>query len=214
MNNAKKGLRLLSLSIILNIIWSIIAAILPGVVGPDSSSEAVAWIIANILLITAIVSLVCYVIDLIGLHIAGKDNARFHLASKLKFITIGLAVVCIILGAVALANPSAAQGLATANSVINIIASVAEVVVLLSIIKGCKEIAPRVSGLSNVVLVTFTLMLLLTIIMSFLMAGSTSIEDPKIIAAGIFGIIVAIDALVYAICYIILIFRTTANVGK
>ena len=63
MANAKKGLRLLSFSIILNIGWGIAYALLQS--NTKSISEALVKFLSYGILITGIVSIICYVIDLI-----------------------------------------------------------------------------------------------------------------------------------------------------
>ncbi|MCQ2794509.1 MAG: hypothetical protein MJ207_04105 [Bacilli bacterium] len=214
MKYAKKGLRLLSFSIILNIGWSVAYAILSGFVKEDM--EGLIKFLSYGTLITAAVLVVCYIIDLCGLHIAGKGNHKFHQASFLKIASLVLAIVCLILGIVVATNPNAPAVIATIINVINIFTSVAEVVVLLCIISGCKEISPRVKGQANFVLVCFIIQVVAMIVLSFL-AEKINLDDPEdklIPAVAAISIVFSFAAILYAINYVILIFRTTANVGK
>lgn len=211
MANAKKGLRLLSFSIILNIGWSIAYAMLQS--RSQDLGEAIIKFLSYGVLVTGVVSLICYVIDLVGLHIAGKDNKHFHRASFLKIASLVLAGVCLILGAVMIVNPGSRNTINTITSVINIFTAVAEVVVLTSIIKGCKEISPRVRGNANFVYVCFIIELAITIALSF-MANTENPSEGLLLTIGALAIVFAIAAILYAVFYIILIFRTTKNVGK
>lgn len=215
MSNAKKGLRLLSLSIILNITWGVIYRLLIG--NSQNLSDVIVKFLSYGVIITSVVALICYVIDLVGLHIAGKDNKQFHRASFLKIISLVLAFVCFILGVIAFTNESAAKGIQTASNVINIFTSIAEVVVLLSIIKGCKVISPRVRGQANFVFVCYVIQVACMIGLSFLATEALSYDHPgqtALVGILVLAVIFAIAALLYAIFYIILIFRATANVGK
>lgn len=215
MSNAKKGLRLLSFSIILNIAWGVIYRLLQG--NSQNLSEFLSNILLYGILITGAVSLVCYIIDLIGLHIAGKDNKQFHRASFLKIISLVLAFVCFILGTIAIAKPETYETMQTANNVISIFTSVSEVVVLLSIIKGCKIISPRVKGQANFVFVCYVIQVACMIGLSFLASMVLGYDHPNktaLVGILILAVIFAVAALLYAIFYIILIFRATANVGK
>ncbi|MCQ2795562.1 MAG: hypothetical protein MJ214_05110 [Bacilli bacterium] len=211
MANAKKGLRLLSFSIILNIGWSIAYAMLQS--RSQDLGEAIIKFLSYGVLVTGVVLLICYVIDLVGLHIAGKDNKHFHRASFLKIASLVLAGVCLILGAVIIVNPGSRNTINTITSVINIFTAVAEVVVLTSIIKGCKEISPRVRGNANFVYVCFIIELAITIALSF-MANTENPSEGLLLTIGALAIVFAIAAILYAVFYIILIFRTTKNVGK
>lgn len=214
MSNAKKGLRLLSFSIILNIAWGVIYRLLIG--NSQNLPDLVVKFLSYGVIITSVVSLICYIIDLIGLHIAGKDNKQFHRASFLKIISLVLAFVCFILGVVAFTNESAAKGIQTASNVINIFTSVSEVVVLLSVIKGCKVISPRVKGNANFVFVCYVIQVACMIGLSFLATEAFYGKGSNATLVGILvlAIIFAITAILYAIFYILLIFRATANVGK
>lgn len=215
MSNAKKGLRLLSFSIILNIGWSVIYAILGGIAANPNAAQSLVKFIGYGTLITAIVLVLCYLIDLYGLHTAGKDNAHFHRASFLKIASLVLAVVCLILGIVVVAKPSSAGTIDTITNVISIFTSVAEVVVLFCVVKGCKEISPRVKGQANFVLVCFVIQVVCMIVLSFLATKAVAEQSEGTVGAvGILAIIFALAAILYAINYVILIFRATANVGK
>lgn len=214
MVNAKKGLRLLSFSIILNIGWSIAYSILSGFATKDM--ESLLNFLSYGTLITSIVLVVCYLVDLYGLHTAGKDNDHFHRASFLKILSLVLAIVCMILGIVVATNPSTAQTISTITNIVSVFTAVAEVIVLFCIVKGCKEISPRVKGQANFVLVCFIVQVACMIALTF-MASKVDLSNPDgglISAVGAISVIFAIAALLYVISYIILIFRATANVGK
>lgn len=207
MANAKTGLRLLSFSIFVTITWVIVGSIIQMVQNGTSGTSTI-----DITLISACVSVGCYIIELIGLHIAGKDNKYFRFASFLKISSLVLAIVCVILSAISKNMIDSAKAtIVTINNVVNIVISVADVVALLSIVKGCKEISPRVKGQANVVLTCFILMAISTIVLSFININNNA---GLAILALLLIILMLIASVVYAICYIILIFRTTANVGK
>lgn len=216
MANAKKGLRLLSFSIILNIGWGIAYSILQG--NSKNLSDALVKFLSYGILVTGVIAVVCYVIDLIGLHIAGKDNNHFHRASFLRIASLVLAVVCLILGAINVAKPETEKIIATITNVVNIFSAVAEVVVITSIVKGCKEISPRVKGLSNFVYGCFIIQLLITVILPFLVTYLVGADGKFSSSVGIailaLAVVYSIVAILYVIFYVILIFRATHNVGK
>lgn len=207
MKNAKTGLRMLSASIIIGAAWLVILFILILAVKDFNAAVVGA-------LITGIVNLVCYIIELIGLFKAGKDNERFHLAGKLKIFNIVLAVISIILAAVANAvstNTAAVNALSITITVISTISLLFEVIVLVNIVKGSKEISPRVTGLANFVLITFLIQVVFTVLTYVFQAiGNETMNN----IAGAFSVIALIAVIVFAICYLVLIFRATANVGK
>lgn len=224
MKNAKKGLRLLSFSIILNITWAITYSILNSVAynaGGDIIKNILTFLSYGVL-ITSIVSLICFFIDLYALRCAGKDNKHFHRASFLKILSIICGFVCFILSIVIVANvfdsskTALVNSLELANSSMTIFVSIAEVVVLSSVIKGCKEISPRVKGLSIFVYICFIGQLVLAITSSFLVNKLISQPNFDTFKTIIFvlGIIYPILATTYTVSFVLLIFRTTANIGK
>ncbi|MCQ2796412.1 MAG: hypothetical protein MJ213_03805 [Bacilli bacterium] len=210
MKNAKTGLRLLSFSIFVTIAWSFAAFIIGIIQGlPDSK------VTIDVTLIASCISVGCYLIELIGLHVAGKDNTHFHRASFLKIGSLLLAVVCIVLAAVSQnMNNDAKQTIGIVTNVINIVISVADVIALISIVKGCKEIAPRVKGQANLILACFIIMAVATIVISFMSVANVKDNIGLTILALLLSIAAVVAAVIYAINYIILIFRTTKNIGK
>ena len=216
MSHARKGLRLLSLSILLNIGWAIALVIITNIA--DRNIESIAKIIAYSALISAGVSILCFLIDLIGLHIAGKDNKYFHRASFLKILSILCGIACLVIGIIAAINANNKEmikNLDFVTSVINIFVAVAEVIVLLSIITGCQDVAPRVKGLAVFVFICFIVEIAISIAVSFL-ANNAIIQPTDAITkiATVLGIVYVILAGIYSLSYILLIFRTTANIGK
>ena len=210
MQHAKTGLKLLSFSLFVTIGWAI-ATFIIGIISaiPDSKINI------DTALVASCISVVCYVIELIGLHIAGKDSKYFHRASFLKIASLVLAIVCVILGAVSKnMSADAQQVIVTIFNVVNIIIAVADVIALISVVKGCKEIAPRVKGQANLILVCFIIMALASIVVSFLDASKVEGNDGLVIFVLLLALAASIASLIYAINYIILIFRTTKQVGK
>lgn len=215
MYDAKRGLRLLSFSIILNIGWSIAAAFLSGSVSDNFK--------IYMPVITLGILLVCYLVDFAGLHLAGHDNDHFRSAWKLKIITLVMTLAAIIFAIVVAVkqDPEMQKTLSTFTMIIDIFALVAEVLVLIFVIKGCREISPRVQGLSKFVGGLFILQTLLVIAMEVLSyiivkegISTGDVENPVIIATTAIAIVFSIFALLFLVLYILLIFRTTANVGK
>ena len=82
MADAKRGLRLLSFSIILQIAWGIFSAYCPSFI-PDTSSFRIC-----LPLITQAILIVCYLVDFAGLRIAGHSNNHFKSAWKLRIISL------------------------------------------------------------------------------------------------------------------------------
>ena len=90
MVDAKKGLRLLSFSIILQIAWGIFAAYCPGLVPDDSAFRT------YLPIITQCIVLLCYLVDFAGLRLAGHGSDHFHKAWKLKIVSLLLVLAAII----------------------------------------------------------------------------------------------------------------------
>ena len=210
MQHAKKGLKLLSFSLFVTIAWAIASTIINFITGlPDSK------VVIDTALIANCIAAACYLIELIGLHIAGKDSKYFHRASFLKIASLVLAITCIVLGAVSKnMSPDAQKTIVTVGNVINIIIAVANVIALISVVKGCKEIAPRVKGQANLILVCFIIMALATIVASFLDVSKVEGNTGLAIGVLLLALAAAIASIIYAINYIILIFRTAKQIGK
>lgn len=207
MQHAKTGLRLLAFSIFATIAWVVVGSIIQVIQGATSSSSTI-----DITFISSCVAAGCYVIELIGLYIAGKDNAHFRFASFLKILSLLLAITCIILGAVSQnMSADAKNTIGIVGNVVNIVISVADVIALIAIVKGCKEIAPRVKGQANLILVCFVIMAASTIALSFIKVDNNT---GLLVLSILLIIAVLVASVIYAINYIILIFRTAKNVGK
>lgn len=216
MNNAKKGLRLLSLSIILVMAWGIVNALIPSFVAGDSPIRT------YLPLITQSILLVCFVVEFIGLEVAGRDNHNLKTAWKLKIISLALVFVAFILAIVAAANPNNAdlrKNVAVFEMIIDILAAVSSVLVLFFVTKGCNDIAPRVHGLAKFTKGSFILLTALIIAMEIityiiLKTGNEEANNPAVICLMVSAILFTITAIVFAVSYVLLILRTTANVGK
>lgn len=215
MYDAKRGLRLLSFSIILNIAWSIAVSFLF-----ENGSENFKTYIP---VITLGILLVCYLVDFAGLHLAGHDNDHFRSAWKLKIITLVLTLAAIVFALIVAIkkDPDMQKTLSTFTMIVHIFALVAEVLVLIFVIKGCREISPRVQGLSKFVGGLFVLQTLLIIaleVLSYVIIKNDiptgDVENPIIIASLALAITFSVFALLFLVLYILLIFRTTTNVGK
>lgn len=203
MQNAKTGLKMLSFSIILNLIWIIVNTILTPILTSAN---------ATLITITSVVSLVCYVIELIALFKAGKDNARFKKAARIKIFNIVVAVLSIVFSAVGTAlikNETIAGIVAIVLLILLVISFILEFVALFSIIKGCREIAPRVSGNSRLVSFFFVVYIIFSIVTSIV--GAFPVVA---VVSIVFGVISSVAAILFSIFYLLLIFRTTHNVGK
>lgn len=210
MQHAKTGLRLLSISIFVTIAWSIASFIIGLIQGLPNSKVTI-----DTVLISSCISVGCYVFELIGLYIAGKDNTHFRRASFLKIASLLLAITCVILGAISQnMSESAKQTFGIVSNVINIVVSVADVIALISVVKGCKEIAPKVSGQANLILACFIIMATAIIAVSFMSVANVKDNVGLTILALLLALAAAVASIIYAINYIILIFRTAKNVGK
>lgn len=215
MTDAKRGLRLLSFSIILQIAWGIFSAYCPSFIPDDSSFRIF------LPLITQAILIVCYLIDFAGLRIAGHNNNHFKSAWRLRIISLLLAVIAIAFAIVVVIKQDAAlrKNLAIYEMIVDIVSAVNSVLVLLFVIKGCREISPRVAGLSKFVGGVFTFQTLLVIgmeVLSYfiLKEDLSGINHPVIITEVILAVLFSICAIIFTVFYILLILRTTANVGK
>lgn len=216
MADAKRGLRLLSFSIILQIAWGIFSAYCPSFISETSNFRIF------LPLITQAILIVCYLVDFAGLRIAGHSNNHFKSAWKLRIISLLLAVIAIAFAIVVVIkqdDDALRKNLAVYEMIVDIISAINSVLVLLFVIKGCREISPRVAGLSKFVGGLFTFQTLLVIgmeVLSYfiLKEDLSGINHPVIITEVIFAVIFSICAVIFTILYILLIFRTTTNVGK
>ena len=205
MRNAKNGLRLICLSIIVSLMWAIISVIVPLVNNTSDFTK-------NMATITSGVSIGCGALELFGLFIAGRDNAYFRASAKLKVSAILLVFVSFMLSIskhLLAGNEFVVKILSISLLSVSFVSLLIDVIVLNYILKGCRQISPRVRKLSIFVELCF--------VVSIIAEGLTGILNivaptSKFLTA--LAIILLISLLVFSVFYVILIFRTTKNVRK
>lgn len=212
MKNARKGLRLISFSIIINIAWSIASIFIK-----ESVSKSFSMYLQ---IIAFVILLICHLVYYGGLRLAGRDNDEFRFACKLKLISLLLTIVNITFAIVVvmIKNSTLEHVFIVFAMITNIVIQMSELFILLYVIKGCREISPRVLGLSKFVgglFIAQTILIITLQVLSFVISKlndnpSGSLLFITVIIAFVFSLV----AILFAIFYVLLIFRATATVGK
>ena len=145
---------------------------------------------AGVALVGSVLIIVGYIINLVGLHQAGKDEKRYF---KPAFI---IAIVTLILAIVA----GLFSDNATLQSVVSLISRVAEMFVIIFTIAGIGELAnklnrPQIASFGNKVLILILVAQILAVIAN--MIGSGNAAAGMSIAGSILAIVSYIAFLVY-----------------
>lgn len=217
MLNAKKGLELLTISIVLQIVFIAVIAILVAV------SETVGLpddILAQMTTTSSAVALSCFVVEVIGVNRAGEDSRRFRSAGKLAIAHLILEVLIFILEIVANATANIKMVAFTMSILIMVLTIATAIIltlILFKVIKGCSDMSRRAMKISKVVIGTFipTLVLIVAYVVFEGVVSYLEIHQSQI--ANIISIVILVLALVTAVAFlitfIIMIFRTVRNVN-
>lgn len=207
--HAYKGVKKLFIVEIISIISGLIgltAAIL-AVVGANNENGALVAAAGTIALVSGIALIVAFVLQLVGLIQAGKDESSFRIALWVILIAIVLSIVTNVL----VALPQDPNGALTlVSSILSAVASVANVIVTIYILSGItilanelKDSAMAAKGklLVNVVTVLFVISIALSLLPRIFVNGVptpfTAMFDIFSIAAAVIEVCVYIAILIY-----------------
>lgn len=208
MKNVKSGLSLILVGVAINILTLVVTITLPFIQSVYDDS----YIYGIATTIVFLVTVVGFIFDLIGLVLAGKGNASFHLASLMKIISIIFALVSLIINYVG--SRQNIPALVTTSSWINFSLSIWELLILYNVLKGCKSIA-KVYNLAS----TIFAMEFLSVAWYVFTAIVTSIPFFPGKSSDILGFVFAIVTLILGllailgnIFYFVLLIKTRAQI--
>ncbi|MCQ2794520.1 MAG: hypothetical protein MJ207_04160 [Bacilli bacterium] len=234
MQNAKKGLKLMTISIIVMMVYTVAYSILLSIaVSADELTKLLNTIFEIFwtygILGAAVVQVITFAIAMIGLKIAGRDNERFLKARKAKIFSLILAFVGVVAGIACvvgsiIGNSGKASDIIQyvvvggylLSAVSNILLVITEIIVFRSIAKGCREIAPTVGGISTAAFVSYILSLIFNIVLPIfpILLGIGENYDLMQKLISVVGYLESVASTAYSVLYIVLIFVTTHNIKK
>lgn len=235
MQNAKKGLKLMTISIIIMMVYTVIYSILMSLTASDKLSPELLerlfmFFVTFGILGSALIQVITYVIAMVGLKIAGKDNECFKKARKAKLFSLILSAIGVVAGIVCVlaflfSNQEGDAGKILAilgegsffvSAGTNVLMIVTEVIAFHSITKGCREIAPTVGGISIATYAFYIIALVLNVILPVFPLAMNMLQasgiGTKLIT--VVGYVETLASTAYSVLYIVLIFVTTGNIKK
>ena len=154
--------------------------------------------------VTAILMFIAFIINLVGLHQAGKDGNNFKTAFRLAIAGIVVSVIQGILNA---------MGSETAASGVQIVSDLLSILVMIYVIYGIIDIAKRIGDekleKKGRTLLTFITVLMIISIVIRLVAdiAGDHMADPALVAMGAIGIVSALIVVISYILYLSLLSR-------
>lgn len=154
--------------------------------------------------VTAILMFIAFIINLVGLHQAGKDEHYFRTAFNLTIAGIAVAVIQGIVNAAV--SETAASG-------VQIVSDLLRILVMIYVIYGIIEIAKAIGDeklqKKGRTLLTFITVLMIISIVIRLVAdiAGDHMADPALVAMGAIGIVSALIVVISYILYLSLLSR-------
>lgn len=193
--NAAKGLKQVFVAQFLAIFGGIAGGlVLTPAFSDNDAAKAIFGLVGIGLMIAALV------VELVGLHAAGKDNASFKLAFSIALATL---FVGLLVGVMSIIMPDT-FGSEVAKRVISIISAVLEIIGIYCVYRGIGELAAArgedklastAHVLWNIVMITLVGVIVVSI---FALLGAVTV-------AGILAIVVLILGLVSDVAYLVLL---------
>ena len=212
--NAYKGVKKLYIAEILALVaavLSIVAAIMTALLNANPDLPLKGAIIGIGFGVLAL-ALVCFILQIVGLYQAGKDEGSFRLAFFIVIFNIVLTLVSSIIGSIN-------SGAAIASNVMQMISDIASVVVIFFILSGLGVLANRLGDermeRNATRLMWFVIILLAaSLLLQFIPRFIPNPTQPVAVTFAILAIVAGVAELVAYICIFIFYGRSVKMLEK